>query len=102
MKLFIVTCIKENQEVVYKLFKKANIAAFSTTDIVGFKDIDNSNPLAEWFASGDEQFDSLMIFSFTSNENASICMDLIKTYNDTNKTNFPVRAFIVPVDKSSF
>ena len=38
MKLFIVTCLKEYQDDVIKIFKKAQISVFSVTDVVGFKD----------------------------------------------------------------
>jgi len=102
MKFFIVTCLKEYQQEVTRIFKRANIRVFSVTDVVGFKDNPALNLLEDWFASGDEQFDSLMIFSFTSEENADQAMQLIQQYNDEAKTNFPVRAFIVPVEKSSF
>ena len=102
MKFFIITCLKEYQEDVTKIFKQANIHVFSVTDVVGFKDNPALNLLEDWFASGDEQFDSLMIFSFTSEENADQGMLLIRQYNEAAKTNFPVRAFIVPVEKASF
>jgi hypothetical protein len=102
MKFFIVTCIKEHRKTVYQLFKKAEINAFSSTNVTGFKDKHNSNPLAEWFAHGDEQCDSEMIFSFTADANARKAMELIQTYNDENSTGFPIRAFIVPVEASNY
>jgi hypothetical protein len=101
MKLLITTCLKEYQDDVSALFKQANIGVFSVTDITGFKD-DNSNSLPDgWFASGEEKFDSLLVFSFTSNANAEAGINLINDYNKKLKKNFPVRAFIVPVDKST-
>ncbi|MBZ5855613.1 hypothetical protein [Flavihumibacter profundi] len=101
MKLFIITCLKEYQEDVQKIFKKALINAFSVTDVIGFKDNNlHPNPLGEWFASGDEKFDSVMIFSFTTEENAENGLELIRIYNETNNSGFPVRAFLVPVEKS--
>ncbi|HEY8690363.1 MAG TPA: hypothetical protein VIM07_14090 [Chitinophagaceae bacterium] len=102
MKLFIVTCLKEYREDVYKIFKQANIHVFSATDVIGFKDNQTLNLLEDWFASGDEKFDSMMLFSFTSDENAAHGMDLIKKYNEESETVFPVRAFIVPVEKTSY
>ena len=102
MKFFIVTCLKEYQEDVTKIFKEANIQVFSATDVIGFKDNHSPNLLAEWFAAGDEKFDSLLLFSFTTSENAEKGMELIKKYNNQSETNFPVRAFIVPVEKSGF
>ena len=100
MKLIVVTCLKEYKEDVYKLFKQAEISVFSATDLVGFKNNQTYNLLQDWFASGDEKFDSLMVFSFTGDENASQGMNLIKNYNDTNKPDFLIRAFILPVERS--
>jgi len=102
MKFFIVTSLKEYQDDVCKIFKAANISVFSATDVIGFKDSNSPNLLADWFASGDEKFDSLFIFSFTSDENAEHALELIKKYNDENQTAFPIRAFIVPVEKASY
>ena len=101
MKLFIVACLKEYQEEVHQIFKQAKINVFSVTDVIGFKDDHSLNLLEDWFASGDEKFDSLFIFSFTADENAEHGLQLINKYNEKNKTGFPVRAFIVPVEKSS-
>jgi len=102
MKLFIITCLKEYQDDVSKIFKQANINVFSAGDIIGHRDGQTENLLEAWFASGDEQFDSLMIFSFTSDENAELGMNLIKDHNEKIDQNFPVRAFIVPVEKSIY
>ena len=102
MKFFVVTCLKEYQDDVCKIFKEASIHVFSATDVIGFKDNQSLNLLEAWFASGDEKFDSLFIFSFTSDANAELGLDLIKKYNEESKTNFPVRAFIVPVEKASY
>jgi len=102
MKLFIVTCLKEYQEDVTKIFKDANIHVSSATDIIGFKDNQLPNLLEEWFAAGDEKFDSMMLFSFTANENAEKGLELIKIYNEQSQADFPIRGFIVPVEKSSY
>jgi hypothetical protein len=102
MKLFIVTCLKDYQEHVQKIFKEAKISVFSATDIIGYKNQRAPNLLEEWFATGDEKFDSLMIFSFTDDANAEHGLALIKNYNEEKKIAFPVRAFIVPVEKSIY
>jgi hypothetical protein len=102
MKFFIITCLKEYQEDVYKIFKQANIHVFSATDVIGFKDNQTLNLLEDWFASGDERFDSMLLFSFTAGENAEHGMELINKFNEESKIDFPVRAFIVPVEKSNY
>lgn len=102
MKFFIVTCLKEYQDEVCKIFKEAKISVFSATDVIGFKENQAMNLLADWFASGEEKFDSLFVFSFTGDDNAALAMELIKKHNTETETNFPVRAFIVPVESSSY
>lgn len=101
MKLFIITCLKEYQEDVLKIFKQARITVFSVTDVTGFKDDRTPDLLEDWFASGDEKFDSLVMFSFTDSEKAEYGMELISNYNKEEETKFPIRAFIVPVEKSN-
>ena len=68
MKLFIVTCLKEFQEDVTKIFKQANIHVFSAMPIIGFRDNQPMDMMDSWFAAGDEKMDSLMLFSFTAEE----------------------------------
>jgi len=100
MKLLVVTCLKEYLNEISKIFKQANINVFSTSEIVGHRNGAPLNLLEDWFASGGEDVDSMMIFTFTPAANAEHGLALIKDYNETLKDNFPVRAFIMPVEKS--
>ncbi|MEO8887113.1 MAG: hypothetical protein ABI367_13700 [Mucilaginibacter sp.] len=100
MKLLVVTCLKEYLGDVSRIFKQANIDVFSTSEIVGHRNGAPSNLLEDWFASGGEEVDSMMIFTFTPAANAEHGMSLIKAYNENLKENFPVRAFVMPVEKS--
>jgi nitrogen regulatory protein PII len=100
MKLFIVACLKDNQEDVQQLLSQAKISIFSITDVIGFKQNDAINLLENWFASGDEKFDSVFVFSFTSSENVENCIQLIEAFNANAQSQFPIRAFVVPVEKS--
>lgn len=100
MKLFIVACLKDNEVDVQNIFKKANINVFSSTDVKGFKQNDSINLLENWFASEEETFNSLLVLSFTSSENTEMGLELIKAYNIKNDSQFPIRAFVVPVEKT--
>ncbi len=100
MKLFIVACLKDNQEDVQHLFKQANINIFSITDVTGFKQNNAINLLENWFGSEEETFNSIFLLSFTSTENAEKALKLIKEFNIKNNSQFPIRAFVVPVEKS--
>ncbi len=100
MKLFITTCLNDDKEAVYKLYRQANINVFSSTSLTGYKPHEKSDLLQDWFASGEEHFNSIMVLSFTSDENALSGLQLIKEYNEGNKSAFLLRAFILPVENS--
>jgi hypothetical protein len=102
MKLLIVTCVKEHLADVSAIFKQANIDVFSTSDIIGHREGLPTSLLEDWFAVGGELVDSLMIFTFTSAENAALGIELINKHNEKLKDNFPVRAFSMPVENSTY
>ena len=103
MKLLMVTSLKEYQKVVADIFNKTGIAVFSLTETIGFKDHHTPDLLDEWFGSrhDHDQFDSIFLFSFTQDAKAEQALDFVNEYNAEHETGFPIRAFILPVDKSS-
>lgn len=102
MKLLVVTSLKEYQKAVAAIFEKAHINVFSVGNIIGHKDDDKVNLLDNWFARGDDQFDSILLFSFTEETKAVAALELIKKYNEDAVSDFPIRAFILPVEQSSY
>lgn len=102
MKLLIVTSLREYRKKVSKIFEEANISVFSATDTLGFKGKRTAGPFDGWFASGTDHFDSIFLFSFTEDSSASRALELIKEYNASEECKFPIRAFIVPVEKASY
>lgn len=100
MKFFIATCLREYKDDIGRLFKEAGIGTYSTTDVTGVKQNGEPNLLQEWFAAGEEQFDSVILFSFTADKNATLAKQLIEKYNEQHQTGFPVRVFIIPVEDS--
>jgi hypothetical protein len=101
MKLLVLTSLKEYQKKAAQILNEAGIEVFSVTKTVGIKDRQGSNLLDNWFSSGSEEFDSIFLFSFTDLAKADRALALVKKYNAENNTGFPLRAFIIPVDKSS-
>jgi len=101
MKLFIVTALKEYSDQATDIFKKAGIHVLSATDISGFKQSTSHNLLDDWFGAGDARFDSILFFSFTMEDKADIALKLIQAYNQNQGGEFPLRAFILPVEKFS-
>jgi|SRR5665647_1905591 len=102
MKLLVVTILKEYQQTVAAIFEEAQIKVFSVSNTIGHKDDHKENLLDDWFASGEEEFDSIILFSFTEDRNAANALELVKKYNENTPSDFPIRAFILPVEQSSY
>ncbi len=100
MKLLIVTVVAEFEKDILRLFKKAKIESFSESQIDGYK---TSTPLvrtASWFPSEKGGIESSLFFSFTEDENITTLFELIKTFNKNLETNNPIKAVVVPIEKS--
>lgn len=101
MKLLIITAVKEYSDQAAALVKKAGISVFSATDIIGFKNDSSHNLLDEWFGAGDARFNSMLLFSFTGEAEAQKAIELVQEYNTALADDFPLRAFVVPVEAFS-
>lgn len=102
MKLLVVVCLKEYQEIVAAILRQAETGVFSVMDVTGFKGHHPDNLLDKWLSSGEEFFNSVVQFSFTGEEQAAGALSLVKKYNNDNQTEYPVHAFIIPVEMSSY
>ncbi len=102
MKLLIVAAVKEDTEKVSTILKKASIPVFSVTDTMGVKNTVDNDLLDDWFGRGVGKFDSVFIFCFTSEANSESALKEIDLYNQSQASNFPIRAFVLAVEKSLF
>lgn len=102
MKLLVMTSLKEYQKAVSAILTESNISVFSVSETIGFKDHPRANLLEDWFSSGGDYFTSIIIFAFTSHENASSAVAAVRAYNEKNDTGFPIHAFILPVEQSAY
>jgi hypothetical protein len=99
MKLVIVTAVEEFQKDILKLFKKANIHNFSSSEIDGYKNGSSVLLASNWFSGEKVGNESSMFFSFTEEENIELLFNLIKEFNNNLETNNPIKAIVVPIEK---
>lgn len=99
MKLVIVTAVEEFEKDILKLFKKAHIENFSSSDIDGYKNGSSVLMASNWFSGEKSGNKSSMFFSFTENENIDVLFGLIKEFNINLETNNPIKAIVVPIEK---
>ncbi|APS38967.1 hypothetical protein [Salegentibacter sp. T436] len=98
MKLLIVTSVAEFQKEILSIFKKANIEAFSRTEIDGYKNTNSVIATVSWFPGEKGGNESLMFFSFTENEKIELLFDLVSEFNENLETNNPIRAAVVNIE----
>lgn len=100
MKLLIVTSVVAFQKDVLKLFKKANIEAFSSSEIDGYKNGNSLVATQSWFPGEKGGNESLMLFSFTDEDKITDLFKYVREYNDQLETNNPIRAVVLPIEQS--
>lgn len=100
MKLVIVTAVQEFHNDILKLFKKANIENFSESTIDGYKSTNGFVVTPNWFGSNKGVNESNMFFSFTEETQIDTLLELIKEFNTNLETNNPLRAVVLPIEKS--
>ncbi|TVZ14737.1 hypothetical protein [Maribacter sp. MAR_2009_72] len=100
MKLLIVTVVEEFEKDIIRLFKKADIESFSGSDIEGYKNNTTLVRTSNWFPSEKSGVQSSLLFSFTEDENIELLFTLIRSFNKNLDTNNPIKAVVVPIEKS--
>ncbi|HTI07901.1 MAG TPA: hypothetical protein VL832_05070 [Puia sp.] len=100
MKLLVITSLKEYLPALSTLLGQARIEIFSVSKTIGMKTSDGANLLDDWFGSHSGDFDSIFLFSFTDDGQAGKALELVESYNNTHDSGFPLRAFILPVERS--
>ena len=102
MKLLFITCLQDFKDEITKLMKQAGVNVYSIAEMTGIRNGSSGNMLDDWFGVQDGLYNSLMIFSFTTEEAAYRAMQHISAYNDSTESKFPVRVFIMPVEATNY
>lgn len=99
-KLVIVTAVEEFRSDVLRLFNKAGIESFSGSEIDGYKTAPPVLMTSSWFPSERGGNESHLYFSFTDEPHIDTLFTLIEAFNQTLETNNPVKAIVVPIERS--
>ena len=101
MKMLVITSIRDDIRTVSRIMNKADIPVFSVSETIGHRSAFHGLVADNWFGSSTEGTKSLFFFSFTDDEKAANAIELVKISNKESETRFPIRAFVLPVEKSS-
>ena len=100
MKLLVILSIVEEQRNAAHLLHDAGLDRFSVVNITGYKKSEMCAALG-WFGQGSacEKTNSLMMFSFTTEEIAQQVITKISQYNESAERSFPLHAFVLDVEQ---
>ena len=99
MKLLIVTVVEEFHNHILKLFKKAGIESFSSSDIDGYKNQNSIMITSSWFPGESGGTESFLFFSFTEEEKITNLFKMIQDFNQSLDSPNPIKAIVVPIEK---
>ncbi|NND79673.1 MAG: hypothetical protein HKN53_07235 [Maribacter sp.] len=100
MKLLVVTAVEQFEKEVIKLFKEADIENFSGSEIDGYKPPASLMMKSNWFPKEKGGVESSLFFSFTEDKKIDTLFGLIKAFNTNLETNNPIKAVVVPIERS--
>lgn len=99
MKLLLITSILEFEKEVCKLFKKAEIIVYSTTNIQGHKFFKKNDIQDNWFSANRDSVDSKLYFSFTSEEKTDEILKSVEDFNAKTTSSNPLKAIVLDIEK---
>jgi len=85
---------------IIKLFKQAGIDNYSESDIDGYKNAPSTIMSTSWFPSEKSGAESNLFFSFTEENKIDHLFELIADFNKNLETNNPIKAVVVPIERS--
>lgn len=100
MKLLIVTVVEDYHDKIIKLFKQARIDNYSESEIDGYKNAPSTMMSTSWFPSEKSGAESNLFFSFTEEDKIDHLFELIEEFNKNLETNNPIKAVVVPIERS--
>lgn len=100
MKLIAIMSLDTYRDDVHALLREREIAVFSELDIEGYHQLSSEGASPAWFGSGTPPTDSTLTWAFLEEEQATLLMDAVATFNEKRDLERPVRGFELNVDRS--
>ena len=100
MELIIITAVHSFKVEIQGLLKKAEIHAYSHTDVTGTTDLSNESKGTNWFAAGAVEHQSIVFYAFVEHEYVSKVMNAIKELNASEESHSHVHAAVMEVKET--
>lgn len=101
MKLLLITAIKEFEDQIKQMLKKAAVQSFSCQDVKGFKNNSGAADATNWFGSEGSEIDSILFYAFVAKEKVDLLFELVATFNNEQESLSQIHVAVLNIEKSN-
>jgi hypothetical protein len=101
MKLLLITAVKEFENEIKQLLKKAAVKSFSYQDVKGFKNNAGEAVEFNWFGSEMNETDSILFYAFAPKEKVDALFQLVEYFNIEQETVSHIHITVLNIEKSN-
>ncbi|PVX47145.1 hypothetical protein C8C85_3066 [Flavobacterium sp. 103] len=101
MKLLLITAVKEFENEIKQLLKKAAVQSFSYQNVKGFKNSSNEEVDSNWFGSEMNETDSILFYAFTAKEKVDALFELVEYFNVEQESLSHIHIAVLNIEKSN-
>jgi hypothetical protein len=101
MKLLLITAVKEFENEIKQLLKKASVQSFSYQDVKGFKNSTGEAVESNWFGSEMNETDSILFYAFTAKEKVDALYELVEYFNIEQESQSHIHIAVLNIEKSN-
>ena len=101
MKLLLITAVKEFENQIKQLLKKASVQSFSYQEVKGFKNSTGEAVESNWFGSEMNETDSILFYAFTAKEKVDALFELVEYFNIEQESVSHIHIAILNIEKSN-
>jgi hypothetical protein len=101
MKLLLITAVKEFENHIKLLLKKASVQSFSFQDVKGFKNSAREAVESNWFGSEMNETDSIIFYAFTPKEKVDTLFEFVEYFNIEQESLSHIHIAVLTIEKSN-
>ncbi|PJJ08312.1 hypothetical protein CLU83_1572 [Flavobacterium sp. 1] len=101
MKLLLITAVKEFENQIKQLLKKATVQSFSYQEVKGLKNSSGEAIESNWFGSEINETDSVLFYAFTAKEKVENLFELVADFNKEQESLSHIHIAVLTIEKSN-
>jgi nitrogen regulatory protein PII len=101
MKLLLITAVKEFENEIKQLLKKASVQSFSYQKVKGFKNSFGEAVESNCFGSEMNETDSILFYAFAEKEKVEDLFELVADFNKEQESLSHIHIAVLNIEKSN-